>query len=46
MIHVVAPDVGELRASISSLLRAEGIVVGRMVVIEPSLEDVFIASMH
>jgi ABC-2 type transport system ATP-binding protein len=46
MIHVVAPEVGKLRDSMISLLRAEGITPGRMVVIEPSLEDVFIASMH
>ena len=46
MIHVVAPEVGKLRESIDSLLRAEGVTPGRMVVIEPSLEDVFIASMH
>jgi ABC-2 type transport system ATP-binding protein len=46
MIHVVAPGIGELRESIDSILRAEGITPGHMAVIEPSLEDVFIASMH
>ncbi|MGD8813162.1 MAG: ABC transporter ATP-binding protein [Anaerolineales bacterium] len=46
MLHVVAPDVRQLRGVIASILLEEGITLGRMVVIEPSLEDVFIASMH
>jgi tRNA threonylcarbamoyladenosine modification (KEOPS) complex Pcc1 subunit len=46
MIHIVAPDVAVLRGKIATILRAAGIEPGRMEVIEPSLEDVFIASMH
>jgi ABC-2 type transport system ATP-binding protein len=46
MIHVVAPDAEILRDRITSILREAGISPDNMMVIEPSLEDVFIASMH
>ena len=46
LIHVVASDVELLRESIASILLKAGIQPGNMAVIEPSLEDVFIASMH
>jgi ABC-2 type transport system ATP-binding protein len=46
MIHIVAQDVEVLRGNIATILRAAGIEPESMVVIEPSLEDVFIASMH
>jgi ABC-2 type transport system ATP-binding protein len=46
LIHVVATDVELLRESIASTLLKAGIQPGHMAVIEPSLEDVFIASMH
>jgi ABC-2 type transport system ATP-binding protein len=46
MIHVVAPDVAVFKGKISTILRAAGLEPGRMDIIEPSLEDVFIASMH
>lgn len=46
MIHIVAPDVGVLRGTITTILRAAGMEPGRMDVVAPSLEDVFIASMH
>jgi ABC-2 type transport system ATP-binding protein len=46
LIHVVAKDIGAIRGSITTILREAGIVPERMTIIEPSLEDVFIASMH
>jgi ABC-2 type transport system ATP-binding protein len=46
LIHVVATDVEILRESIAATLLEAGIQPGHMAVIEPSLEDVFIASMH
>ena len=46
MIHVVALDVKVLRGAIAAILLEAGFSPSRMVVIEPSLEDVFIASMH
>jgi ABC-2 type transport system ATP-binding protein len=46
MIHVVAPDVAVFKGNITAILRAAGLEPGRMDIIEPSLEDVFIASMH
>lgn len=46
MIHVVALDVKVLRGTIAAILLEAGLSPSRMVLIEPSLEDVFIASMH
>jgi drug efflux transport system ATP-binding protein len=45
LVHVVAPHVKKQRAAIAAELNAAGIQPGPMSVIEPSLEDVFIASM-
>jgi ABC-2 type transport system ATP-binding protein len=46
LVHVVAPDVQTHQPAIEDQLRGAGIDPGSMVVIEPSLEDVFIASMR
>lgn len=46
LIHVLAPRVGKLRSRIRRLLRRAGIDPGEDSVIDPSLEDVFIASMR
>jgi ABC-2 type transport system ATP-binding protein len=46
MIHVVAADARVLRGTIAAILLEAGITPGRMEIIEPSLEDVFIASMQ
>jgi ABC-2 type transport system ATP-binding protein len=45
LVHVVAPDVRRHESAISATLRGSGIQPGAMTVIEPSLEDVFIACM-
>lgn len=45
LVHVVAPEVQTHQHVIENQLREAGIDPGSMVVIEPSLEDVFIASM-
>ena len=46
LVHVVAPEVQTHQPAIENQLRAAGIDPGSMVVIEPSLEDVFIACMR
>jgi len=46
LVHVVAPDVRKQRKIIARELRQADINPGEMTVIEPSLEDVFIASMR
>jgi len=46
LVHVVAPEVQTHQPAIEDQLRGAGIDPGSMVVIEPSLEDVFIASMR
>ena len=46
LVHVVAPEVLTHQPAIEEQLRAAGIDPGSMAVIEPSLEDVFIASMR
>ncbi len=46
LVHVVAPEVQTHQPAIEDQLRAAGIDPGSMVVIDPSLEDVFIASMR
>ena len=46
LVHVIAPDVHTHQPVINDQLRAAGIDPGLMAVIEPSLEDVFIASMR
>jgi ABC-2 type transport system ATP-binding protein len=45
LVHVVAPDVRQHERNISKILRKSGIRSGAMSVIDPSLEDVFIACM-
>lgn len=45
LVHVVAPDSPDLHAKIALELQTVGINPGEFAVIEPSLEDVFIASM-
>jgi ABC-2 type transport system ATP-binding protein len=46
LVHVVAPNVGQYREAIAAELRRAGVEPGPMAVIEPSLEDVFIACMR
>jgi ABC-2 type transport system ATP-binding protein len=46
LVHVVAPEVETYQPAIAEQLTAAGIDPGLMSVIEPSLEDVFIASMR
>ncbi len=46
LVHVVAPDVGRQRKMIGETLRKAGIESAQMALIEPSLEDVFIAAMR
>ncbi len=46
LVHVVAPEVQTHQPAIEYQLREAGIDPGSMAVIEPSLEDVFIASMR
>jgi len=45
LIHLVAPEVQRQQGAIADELRRAGIEPGQMAVIEPSLEDVFIACM-
>jgi len=45
LVHVVAPEVANLQPSIAAELRRAGVDPGKMAIIEPSLEDVFIACM-
>jgi ABC-2 type transport system ATP-binding protein len=46
LVHIVAPEVQTYQPAIEDHLRGAGIDPGSMAVIEPSLEDVFIASMR
>ncbi|MEW5872272.1 MAG: ABC transporter ATP-binding protein [Chloroflexota bacterium] len=46
LVHVVASQAGELMKPIEKRLRKAGIEVEHMALIEPSLEDVFIACMR
>jgi len=45
LVHVVAPDMKQLRISIENELDKAGIHIEQMSIIEPSLEDVFISAM-
>jgi ABC-2 type transport system ATP-binding protein len=45
LVHVVAPDLPRQRMEIVRTLQRSGIQPGRMDIIEPSLEDVFISCM-
>jgi hypothetical protein len=44
-VHVVAKEMKKQKKFIAAELRNAGINPGEMAIIEPSLEDVFIASM-
>ncbi len=46
LVHVLGPDVAQQQAAIAAELRQAGVEPGAMTVIEPSLEDVFIACMR
>jgi ABC-2 type transport system ATP-binding protein len=46
LVHVISPDVAQKQAAIAEILRQAGVEPGEMTVIEPSLEDVFIACMR
>ena len=46
LVHVVAPDMSQYRDAIAAELRRAGVEPGPMAIIEPSLEDVFIACMR
>jgi ABC-2 type transport system ATP-binding protein len=46
LVHVVAPQVQQQQQAIAAELREAGLQPGEMALIEPSLEDVFIASMQ
>jgi ABC-2 type transport system ATP-binding protein len=45
LVHAVAPNIGKYQGAIENELRRAGISAGRVSVIEPSLEDVFISAM-
>lgn len=45
LVHVIAPDMAQHRAAIAAELETAGLKPGQMDIIEPSLEDVFIACM-
>lgn len=45
LVHVVAPEMETRRKAIAAELGSAGIEAGKMAIIEPSLEDVFIACM-
>ena len=46
LVHVVAADMERHQAAIAAELRQAGVEPGNMAVIEPTLEDVFIACMR
>jgi ABC-2 type transport system ATP-binding protein len=46
LVHVVAPEMGRYQQAIAAELRQADVGVGDMAIIEPSLEDVFIACMR
>jgi ABC-2 type transport system ATP-binding protein len=46
LVHVIGQDVAQQQAAIAETLRQAGVEPGEMTVIEPSLEDVFIACMR
>ena len=43
LVHVVAPEMEQHREAIAAELRQANFELGDMAIIEPSLEDVFIA---
>lgn len=46
LVHVVAPNMRQQKEAIADILRQAGVESGQMSIIEPSLEDVFIACMR
>ncbi len=46
LVHVVAPKMKQHKETIAAELRQAGVEPGNMAIIEPSLEDVFIACMR
>jgi ABC-2 type transport system ATP-binding protein len=46
LVHVIGHEVAQQQAAIAETLRQAGVDPGEMTVIEPSLEDVFIACMR
>jgi ABC-2 type transport system ATP-binding protein len=46
LVRLVAPDIKQFEGSIASALRQAGIKPGSAALVEPSLEDVFIAAMR
>ena len=46
LVHVISPDIVNKMDVISDLLNSKGVDPGSMAIIEPSLEDVFIACMR
>ncbi|MBL7064866.1 MAG: ABC transporter ATP-binding protein [Anaerolineae bacterium] len=46
LVHVVAPKMKQHKEAIAAELRQAGVEPGNMAIIEPSLEDVFIACMR
>ncbi len=46
LVHVIAPDMEEHKAKIAEQLKRSDIKIDQMTIIEPSLEDVFIACMR
>ncbi|MCC6298961.1 MAG: ABC transporter ATP-binding protein [Anaerolineales bacterium] len=45
LVHVVAPNIKKYQSAIERALQSAGVNAGRMSIIEPSLEDVFISAM-
>lgn len=45
-VHVIAPEVGAVIETIAHVLQAGGVQTGRMEIIAPSLEDVFLACIR
>jgi hypothetical protein len=46
LVHLIAPQVQSLSRDIKKLLTADKITINSMSVVEPTLEDVFIACMR
>ncbi|MGW8249313.1 MAG: ATP-binding cassette domain-containing protein [Anaerolineales bacterium] len=46
LVHIVSPEIGKIKRKVARELRKNGLDPGKMNIIEPSLEDVFIASMR
>ena len=46
LVHTIAPEVEKYQSAIRAILKEAGIQLEQISIIEPSLEDVFIASMN